>query len=208
MKRTLIALLVGMLACVSVATAAQGKKPPSGTTICHATGSAKTPYVKLKLNKTQLKAHVRHSRDIIPAPATGCPKEALSPTKGGTELKATLAGANEVPGPGDPDGTGNASIRLMSGLGVICFTLNVDKIVLPASAAHIHVGAAGVAGNVVVPLKAPTATAPNATTGSATGCTNVARTLVSQILANPAGYYVNVHTTDYPNGAVRGQLSV
>jgi hypothetical protein len=63
------------------------------------------------------------------------------------------------------------------------------------------VGTATVAGPVVVPLTPPDAT------GSAAGCVNVARTLVRAILTNPSGYYVNVHTTDFPNGAIRGQLS-
>jgi CHRD domain-containing protein len=53
----------------------------------------------------------------------------------------------------------------------------------------------------VVPLTAPDAS------GKASGCVNVARTLVRAILANPGNYYVNVHTTDFPNGAVRGTLT-
>ena len=37
-------------------------------------------------------------------------------------------------------------------------------------------------------------------------CDVVADTILDEIVANPAGFYVNVHTADHPNGAVRGQL--
>ena len=150
--------------------------------------------------RASLRGHQRHPGDIIPAPAAGCPTVALTATTGGTVLAATLAGANEIPGPGDPDGSGTATFRMIRGSAVICFQLNVHGITLPATGAHIHQGAAGTAGPVVVPLTAPGAG------GTATGCVNSTRTLVAAILANPAGYYANVHTTDYPAGAIRGQL--
>ena len=208
MRRIAIIALAGLLVCAGLASAQSGKKPKPAkrTAICHKTGSSQKPYVLIRVKLKNLKVHQRHAGDIIPAPAAGCPKAAITPTQGGTELKATLTGANEAPGPGDPDGTGAASIRLMAGLGQLCFTLSASNIALPATGAHIHVGAAGVPGPVVVPLANPTASSTSPTIGGSSGCVNVSRTLVGQILGHPAGYYVNVHNADYPAGAVRGQL--
>lgn len=126
---------------------------------------------------------------------------ATSVLAGGRPLSATLSGANEVPAPGDPDGTGSARITLNQGQGTVCWSISVEDITLPATAAHIHSAPAGVAGGVVVTLGAPDAT------GVSTGCVEgVDRALIKAIRKNPSQYYVNVHTTDFPAGAVRGQL--
>lgn len=119
----------------------------------------------------------------------------------GRRLATTLTGAAEVPGPGDTDGAGSAVLRLNPGQETICWKISVSNITLPATAAHIHVGTAGVAGPVDVTLSAPDAS------GLATGCTLVARDNILEIIRNPDEYYVNVHTSDFPAGAVRGQLS-
>lgn len=123
---------------------------------------------------------------------------ALPAAAGGRPLFATLTGANEVPGPGDEDGSGYAMITLNQGLGQICYTLEVADID-PARAAHIHRGTADVAGQVVVPLAAPTE-------GSSSACVEVDPELIKEIRQNPADFYVNVHNAPYPAGAVRGQL--
>lgn len=120
-------------------------------------------------------------------------------------LEAVLSGANEVdaagnPGVGDPDGSGHATVRLNANTGEVCWDLTVAGIALPAIGAHIHVGAARVNGDIVVPLDAP------GTSGSSNGCTTADPAVVAAIAADPAGYYVNVHTTEFPAGAVRGQL--
>jgi len=122
---------------------------------------------------------------------------------GGRPLSTELAGAAEVPGPGDPDGSGTATITVNPGQEEVCWEINAAGIELPATAAHIHVGAAGVAGPVVVTLSAPDAS------GSSSGCTtvDVDRDLAKAILKNPEDYYVNVHTSVFPAGAIRGQLS-
>lgn len=120
---------------------------------------------------------------------------------GGRPFATTLTGAAEVPGPGDPDGSGTASLRLNPGQEEVCFELSVSNIALPATGAHIHVGTADVAGPVVVPLTAPDES------GTSSGCVSADRDLILDIMQNPEGYYVNVHSTEFPAGAVRGQLS-
>lgn len=119
-----------------------------------------------------------------------------------TEFTAELKGTEEVPDPGDADGTGMAMLTLDTANNTIAFTLNVENVTLPAAAAHIHEGASGVAGPVVVPLTAPDAA------GTATGTATVDAALMQRIMANPADFYVNVHTSDFPGGAVRGQLAM
>jgi hypothetical protein len=119
--------------------------------------------------------------------------------QGGRRLTTSLSGAAEVPGPGDPDGTGTAVITLNQGQDQVCFELTVSNIA-PATAAHIHEGAVGQAGGVVVTLTPPTS-------GSSKDCVSADAALIKAIRQNPEKYYVNVHNQDFPDGAVRGQLT-
>jgi len=112
-----------------------------------------------------------------------------------------MTGKQEVPGPGDTDGMGAAFAFINADKGQLCYGLSAHNITLPAAAAHIHKADAGKAGGVVVPLSAPNAN------GLAAGCVAVDKTLAADILKNPQGYYFNVHTSDFPNGALRGQIA-
>lgn len=81
--------------------------------------------------------------------------------------------------------------------------LSWENLTEPATAAHVHVGPAGVPGGVVIPLSVV-----NATSGSTTACIeNVNAGLLKAIIQNPSGYYVNVHNALRPAGAIRGQLT-
>jgi hypothetical protein len=143
---------------------------------------------------------MHHARDVVPAPQV-CPTQPLSAAKtGGRPLSATLTGAAEVPGPGDADGRGSATIRLNQGQGKVCFFLTASNITLPAIGAHIHVGASTAFGAVVVTLTPPDAT------GVSFGCVSASPDLIAAIRKNPSNYYVNIHTTDFTAGAIRGQL--
>lgn len=118
---------------------------------------------------------------------------------GGRRLSTVLTGAAERPGPGDPDGTGTAELRVNPGQREICYTLTVSGID-PARAAHIHEAPVSAPGPIVVELAAPT-------DGSSSGCVTVSRELALDILRNPEDYYVNVHNAPFPAGALRGQLA-
>jgi hypothetical protein len=111
-------------------------------------------------------------------------------------LKTVMTGEQEVPGPGDPNGIGEAKIKVFGAK--VCYTLTAKRIA-PATAAHIHRGVRGEAGPVVVPLKPPT-------DGSSRGCEKISRSLAKNLKEHPRRYYVNVHNRPYPAGAIRGQL--
>ena len=121
----------------------------------------------------------------------------------GRPFATTLTGAAEVPGPGDPNASGTAFITLNQGQGEVCFDLSWAGIDGTVTAAHIHVGAATVAGPVVVPLFAGSF----AGTDSASGCVSASEELIKAIRQDPENYYVNIHSNVFPAGAVRGQLA-
>jgi hypothetical protein len=120
--------------------------------------------------------------------------------QGASKLSAKFTGAAEVPGPGDSDGGGKVTLRPDEAKGEICFQISVSKIAA-ATAAHIHEAVAGQAGPPVVTLT------PLKPKGSSKGCVTADRELIKRIWETPANFYVNVHTGDFPDGAVRGQLS-
>lgn len=116
-------------------------------------------------------------------------------------LTTDLSGAEEVPGPGDPNGKGFATLEVYDA-GLVCYTLKLQAIETP-SAAHIHEAPAGAAGPVVVDLRIDLAERQG---NRLTYCANAAEEIVAEIRADPSDYYVNVHNATYPGGAVRGQL--
>ena len=85
----------------------------------------------------------------------------LTACAGGPQLQrarlgVSLTGIQEVPGPGDPDGNGTVEVRVDPRNGEICWNLYA-RAIEPATAAHIHRGAAGVAGPPVMTLTTPDA---------------------------------------------------
>jgi hypothetical protein len=122
--------------------------------------------------------------------------------QGGRPFRLQLTGEAEVnaagvPNQGDLDGTGTAVLTFNLGLGVMCYDVSVSG-VEPLTAAHVHVGPATAPGPVVIPT-------PVGPTGGS-GCVEVDRALIHQILTDPANYYYNVHNAPFPPGALRAQL--
>jgi len=141
-------------------------------------------------------------------------------------LQANLDGRQEVASgatnrriAGDPNGRGEAYVFGVDGDPAqqkLCYVVVVHKIaeldLAPGAprAAHIHRGAAGTNGPVIVNLAWPQG-------GQSADCLTVGETrggnpvfvnggTPGEIFANPEGFYVNVHNGEYPAGAVRGQL--
>lgn len=107
---------------------------------------------------------------------------------------ANLTGASEVPSPGDPDGFGKALLIFDSAANRVDWLITLANVGLPPTGAHIHLGAPGVAGPVMINFS-----------GQLSG--SVVDTDVAALLADPTNFYVNVHNSTYPGGAVRGQLA-
>ena len=124
-------------------------------------------------------------------------------------IRGQLAGARPVlgtiihlalKGTTEPNASGTAILRFRRDAQLICYRLTVKGVTLPTVGAHIHRGATGTNGPVIVPFEPP------GTTGTSAGCTETPAATIDEILANPAGFYVNIHTRQHPGGAIRAQL--
>jgi hypothetical protein len=139
-------------------------------------------------------------------------------------LEALLNGFEEVPTGssnadgvvGDPNGRGAAYVF---GVGddsdTLCYTLvdvrrvgELDQAPGNGRAAHIHEGRRGTNGPIVVNLAWPQdGQAANCVTEGEEGAFPTGEAdIVQRIFQNPTEFYVNVHNSEYPSGAIRGQL--
>ena len=120
------------------------------------------------------------------------------------EFAATMKGSNESPkGPASASGTFTVEFKN----GQACFRMAVKGLGAFPVAAHIHKGASGVNGPIVVDLKATAKSTWKGTSPRvAQKCVAAKASVVSAIRRNPSGYYANVHTPKNPGGAARGQL--
>jgi hypothetical protein len=119
-------------------------------------------------------------------------------------LFAALNGRNEIAQDGtkkagDPNGAGSFSAVIKGQQ--LCHGLAVRDIGAP-SAAHIHRGGKNKNGPDVVTLTAPESGDP----GNSSNCTTLDARLIAQIRRNPGKFHVDVHTDEFRDGAIRGQL--
>lgn len=116
----------------------------------------------------------------------------------GTSFELELTGDTEVPGPGS-DGSGTATLTIADG--EACLTGELTD-VAAVSAGHIHQAPEGEAGDVVVDLGVTTTE-----DGAIDSCGEIDEATADAIAASPSDFYVNLHNAEYPDGAVRAQLS-
>jgi hypothetical protein len=157
----------------------------------------------------------------------GCDNDTDLPTgpsvAGPIVFNAPLLASNEVPAVSNAEsgGRGSATITFnvprdaagnVIGAGTVDFAVQLAGFPVGSAgvAAHIHPGAAGVNGPVFVGVFGLAATAPivmgDGTVSIIFTGSPITQAQAAQIVANPAGYYFNVHTPLNPGGAARGQL--
>jgi hypothetical protein len=122
---------------------------------------------------------------------------ATEASHGGRPFHADLSARNQSP-PIASNGSGTALVTLNQGQGEVCWDITVENLTTPVILAHIHQGGAGVNGPIVVDFMEPV--------NGLNGCVAADPALIKDIRQHPADYYVNVHTTMFPAGEVRGQL--
>jgi hypothetical protein len=162
---------------------------------------------------------------VLTACVAGCgsssspaaPSTPAQPTR--LTFTAALSPSNEVPAISNAESVagGNATITFdvtrdaASAITGANVTVVANLTGFPAGStitiAHIHTGAAGVAGGVLVPLIPPagSVTLTNGA-GSFTQSQAIDGPTANSIVNNPAGFYFNVHTALNPGGVMRGQL--
>jgi hypothetical protein len=115
-------------------------------------------------------------------------------------LYSILTGANERPGPGDPDAIGRVVITINDAANQICAAVQFTGAALPVTGMHIHFAPPTAPGPVVVAFTPPTGF-------QSYECKTVAdEALLDNIAANPGQYYFNIHNQPHPGGFIRGQL--
>ena len=143
---------------------------------------------------------------VIAIVALGVASRALAAS---STFTVSLTGAKEVAagGTGDPDGSAIGSITLDSGSGgstaTASWNFTLSNLATPSDF-HIHTGSATQQGGVLIPfgVQAGELTATSFI-GSRTGLSS---TNMANVLANPGGFYLNIHNGEFPNGAVRAQV--
>lgn len=129
---------------------------------------------------------------------------ATSTASYGQTLGAVLTGSQEAPAPTTTPGFGNATVTFDATRQNITATITASNLGAAINNFHIHEGAAGVAGPVVINFIGLGGTFVN---GTMTGTFPVAADVAQRMVQNPSNFYVNVHTTQFPGGAIRGQLA-
>ena len=118
---------------------------------------------------------------------------------------AVLTGSQEVP-PTTSPGFGNFTGSFDAARTTLTATLTVANLGSPINNFHIHEKTAGSqTGPVVINLIGLGGTFIN---NKMTGTFPVTADIAARMIANPSSFYVNVHTVQFPTGAIRGDLAI
>ena len=208
-------MLAALALTAVAATATTNAQLSTKRWICHK--ADENQYVAIRVrSKAQLRGHMRHGDNSAGVPQTRatarafCRAQTITPTRGGQRNDATL-----TPVAPNTTGGGSFTFRAAQGRETLCWSLTVQNLAAaagPVTMAHIHGPLPSTAifiGLTLSPTQLANLNASLSSTGraSVSGCETVDRAKVRQVLRNLDDFYVNVHTTTFPNGALQGTLA-
>ena len=126
---------------------------------------------------------------------------AYAQTTPGCRLRASMDAAQETGPPVASPGTGTA-VFTRTAPNQLSYTYDYQNLTTGVNACHIHEAPLATPGPVVIPLSINAGT----TSGSVSDTATADPALLDRICANPAGFYINLHTDTFPGGEIRGQL--
>jgi hypothetical protein len=136
---------------------------------------------------------------------------------GGRTLQAKLDPANEVPQPNLGSSTPSGTVSITINPDSLSYKVTAMGLSSPVTVAHIHTGAPGVAGPVIVPLTISAGSDPSTASGEGTidasaikgknpdGSPMTMKDLIAALQSG--GTYVNVHTQNNKPGEIRAQMT-
>ena len=110
--------------------------------------------------------------------------------------------AGGSPGAGDPDASASIGLDVDTQALQLCASFGRLNGLGAPTEVHLHTGGAGINGPVAAVFGLPPME------GGFLPCVDVASELIDGILANPKAHYIDLHTAEYPDGAVRNQLDL
>lgn len=113
---------------------------------------------------------------------------------------ATLSGSEVVSSSGDPDGYAKAELTVSDELNQVCYDINDKSGLGQITSVTINRGARGSTGPVVLRLN-------EANEGGWKNCVKRSEWQEDSFEKSPGAYFMQIATTEYPNGAIRGQFS-
>jgi hypothetical protein len=127
-----------------------------------------------------------------------------------------------VPGGGDPEGRAGAALRLDPEAEVVCLRANWRDLAGHVTAIHLHRGPEGETGphhidllddehlagraNAVEFCVQVRGEGPHHAQEAGHGTASSAADRIQEVVDDPGSFYLNIHSTAFPKGAVRGQL--
>ena len=129
----------------------------------------------------------------------------LTPVSGTiVNLAADLRGTNEVP-PTGSSAFGSAFVTVDTASNTLTWEVTTSGIASP-TLAHIHPGAAGVNGNPLITFASGASQLTGGRTKGSVSIASLTPTQLNDLINSPSNFYVNVHSTAFGGGEIRGQL--